>query len=95
MTNPQSSEERQLQKILSSVGSPVELLDLLELENRLSMKLLYTVYNPFTITENDELLTWKEGDQFEINAELVNVDKEWKILNIYTGDRPPKPAAFN
>ncbi|MCK4998953.1 MAG: sigma-70 family RNA polymerase sigma factor [Anaerohalosphaera sp.] len=84
LTDPQNTAEKQLQNAFNSIGKPVETLELIEKGNGLAMKIMYTVYDPFTIDNNDKKRTWRAGDQFEINAELVNFDKEWKIANLYT-----------
>ncbi len=81
MTNPRNEQEQQLQNAFNSIGQPVEVL---EIENGLAMKLLYTVYDPFIIDKDNKKRTWQEGDQFEINVELVNVDEQWRIANIST-----------
>jgi len=89
MINPQTHAEHQLQNAFNSIGHPVETLELAETENGLAIKLMYTVYDSFTIEKDDETLTWQEGDQFEVNAELVLVDSEWKIDTIHTADSFP------
>ena len=84
MKNPRSIEEEQIQIAFNSIGQPVEIIELLESENGVTVTLLYTVYDPFSIDMNNELVMWNEGDLLDINIELVNIDNEWKIINLYT-----------
>ena len=84
MTHPRDEREQQLQNAFDSIDEPVEVLEILELKDGLFMKLLYTVYDSFFIDENNERRTWQEGDQFEVNVELINVDNEWRIDTIFT-----------
>jgi RNA polymerase sigma-70 factor (ECF subfamily) len=87
MTHPRSTEEEQIQTAFNSIGQPVEIMELLESENGVTVTLLYTVYEPFSIDTNNETVMWNEGDLLEINFELVNVDEEWKIIHCYTALR--------
>jgi hypothetical protein len=82
MNSPQNQTEQQLQDAFNSIGGPVETLDLTETENGLAITLLYTVYDPFTIDGEHQNQVWQEGDQFEVDAELVKIDQAWKIANI-------------
>lgn len=83
MTDPQNGDQRQLQNAFHSIGDPVEILELLETETGLAVKLLYTVHSPFTLDGELETLTWAQGDEFEVNLELVNSAGEWKVETIY------------
>ena len=74
MTAPRNNKEHQLQNAFNSIGPPVEILELLEVESGVALKLFYTVYDPFTIDGPDESVTWQAGDQLEMSVELANID---------------------
>jgi hypothetical protein len=79
-----SSDPRfeEMRRCLQSIGPPVEVTDIVQDENGLGVTWTFTVNEAFTIREGGREMIWEQGDTFEMDAHLVNVQDKWLIAGI-------------
>jgi hypothetical protein len=65
-------------QVLEYVGRQIEITEIIEDENGLAVRWLYTVKQAFTI----EGQSWDVGDTFEFDISLQEVDGKWRVAGI-------------
>ena len=71
-----------MKQALESIVPPVEVIRSEEGANGLDVSWLFTVQKAFTIREGGSEMTWEPGDEFEMDARVVQVDDKWLIAGI-------------
>jgi RNA polymerase sigma factor (sigma-70 family) len=80
LENPTTEAERELQRVLWSLGPPVEVMQTTETVDGLKVKWKATVRQPFTTADNGVTKTWQRDDRYELELRLKQIGGEWKIV---------------
>jgi hypothetical protein len=80
LENPETDSERELQKVLGSVGSPVEVVSTTAIEDGLKVKWKVSVRRPFTTMDNGVTKSWERGDRYEMELRVRQINGEWKLV---------------
>jgi len=78
LTDPQDADEVQMKQVFESLGPPVEIVETAEEAAGLGVKWLSTVTREFSVGGT----VFREGDKFELDAKLVDIDGQWKIAGM-------------
>ncbi|MBE0536640.1 MAG: sigma-70 family RNA polymerase sigma factor [Phycisphaerae bacterium] len=78
MEDPQDIEDVQMRMLLKSIGPPVEIVRTANEQNGLGVSWLSTIHTEFTLGD----MVFKPGDKFELDATLVEIDGQWKMVGM-------------
>ncbi len=80
LENPETDAERELQEVLKSLGSVIQVLQTTVTEDGLKVKWKAAVQQPLTTTVNGVTKTWRLGEGYELELRLRQIGGEWKIV---------------
>ncbi len=80
LENPETDAERELQQVLKSLGSVIQVVQTTATEDGLKVKWKAAVQQPLTTTVNGVTRNWRLGEGYELELRLKQVGGEWKIV---------------
>lgn len=79
---PANEAERSRKRCLQSLSTPIEILTTTPAEDGLKVRWSATARKSFALVENGVTNNWQAGDRYELETDLRQVGKEWRVVQL-------------